>query len=153
MTKNKVADTNKKIICSSLSRATTNETRCNIFSHWLTPCSAMLNEDCEINTLSWARFLSLAQSKLRLCSANHRAGYFSNLACDWLSRVWVYSKQETENEPRSCHPPPVQLALSIYVFIHSSVRLIVKLQVFACFFKKVVWIYFKLGWCIYFGLH
>ena len=43
----------------------------------------------------WARFLSLAQSKLRLCSANHRAGYFSNLACDWLSIVWVYSKQKT----------------------------------------------------------
>ena len=34
-----------------------------------------------------ARFLSLARSKLRLCSANHRAGYFSNLACDWLSIV------------------------------------------------------------------
>ena len=32
-----------------------------------------------------ARFMSLAQSKLRLCSANHRAGYFSNLACGWLS--------------------------------------------------------------------
>ena len=29
-----------------------------------------------------ARFLSLARSKLRLCLANHRAGYFSNLACD-----------------------------------------------------------------------
>ena len=50
---------------------------------------------------TWARFLSLAQSKLRLCSANHRAGYFSNLTCDWLSMVWAYSKQETENGPRS----------------------------------------------------
>ena len=47
-----------------------------------------------------ARFLSLARSKLRLCSANHRAGYFSNLACDWLSIVWAYSEQETENGPR-----------------------------------------------------
>ena len=47
-----------------------------------------------------AHFLSLARSKLRLCSANHRAGYFSNLACDWLSIVWAYSKQETENGPR-----------------------------------------------------
>ena len=46
-----------------------------------------------------ARFLSLARSKLRLCSANHRAGYFSNLACDWLSIVWAYSEQETENGP------------------------------------------------------
>ena len=47
-----------------------------------------------------ARFLSLARNKLRLCSANHRAGYFSNLACDWLSIVWAYSEQETENGPR-----------------------------------------------------
>ena len=47
----------------------------------------------------WARFLSLAQSKCMLCSANHRAGYFSNLACDWLSTVWAYSKQETQNRP------------------------------------------------------
>ena len=45
------------------------------------------------------RFLSLTWSKLRLCSANHRAGYFSNLACDWLSIVWAYSAQETENGP------------------------------------------------------
>ena len=54
---------------------------------------------CWYNTR--ARFLSLAQSKLRLCSANHRAGYFSNLACDWLSIVWAYSEQETENGPRT----------------------------------------------------
>ena len=46
-------------------------------------------------------FLSLARSKLRLCLANHMAGYFSNLACDWLSIVWAYSEQETENGPRS----------------------------------------------------
>ena len=48
-----------------------------------------------------ARFLSLTGSKLRLCSANHRTGYFSNLACDWLSIVWTYSEQETENGPCS----------------------------------------------------
>ena len=40
-----------------------------------------------------ARFLSLARNKLRLCSANHRAGYFSNLACDWLSIAWAYRKR------------------------------------------------------------
>ena len=51
-----------------------------------------------------ARFLSLAQSKLRLCSANHRAGYFSNLDCDWLSIVWAYFEQETENGPWSGFP-------------------------------------------------
>ena len=47
-----------------------------------------------------ARFLSPARSKLRLCSANHRAGYFSYLACDhWWSIVWAYSKQGAENGP------------------------------------------------------
>ena len=34
---------------------------------------------------SWARFLSLAGSKLRLCWANHSPGYWSNLPCDWPS--------------------------------------------------------------------
>ena len=43
----------------------------------------------------------LLLNKLRLCLANHKAGYFSNLACDWLSIVWAYSEQETENGPRS----------------------------------------------------
>ena len=52
--------------------------------------------------ISWIRahFLSLAWSKLRLCSANHRPGYWSNLPCDWPSTAWAYSKQETENGPR-----------------------------------------------------
>ena len=45
----------------------------------------------------WARLLYLAQSRLRLCSANHRPGYLSNLPCDWPSAAWAYSKQETEN--------------------------------------------------------
>ena len=47
-----------------------------------------------------ARFLSLAWSKLRLCSANHRPGYWSNLPCDWPSTVWAYPEQETKNGPR-----------------------------------------------------
>ena len=47
----------------------------------------------------WARFLSLAHSKLRLCSASHRTGYFINLACAWISILWLYSEQETENRP------------------------------------------------------
>ena len=38
-----------------------------------------------VMSLIWARFLSLARSKLRLCSANHRAGYLSKLNCDWLT--------------------------------------------------------------------
>ena len=44
----------------------------------------------------WTCFLSFARStKLRLCSANHRPGYWSNLPCDW-----PYSQQETENRPK-----------------------------------------------------
>ena len=35
--------------------------------------------------------------KLRLFSANHRQGYWSNLPCDWLSTAWAHSKQETIN--------------------------------------------------------
>ena len=46
-----------------------------------------------------ARFLSLARSKPRLCSANHKAGYFSNMPSNWLSIDWDYSEQETENGP------------------------------------------------------
>ena len=38
-------------------------------------------------------------SKFRLCLANHRAGYFNNMACDWLSIVWTYSEEEIENMP------------------------------------------------------
>ena len=30
--------------------------------------------------------------QLRLCSANHRPGYWSNMPCDWLSTAWAYSK-------------------------------------------------------------
>ena len=43
----------------------------------------------------------LFRVSLRLCSVKHRAGYFSNLVCDWLSIVWAYSEQETENGPIS----------------------------------------------------
>ena len=48
-----------------------------------------------------AHFPSLAWSKLKLGSANHRPGYWSNLSCDWPSTAWAYSEQETDNGPRS----------------------------------------------------
>ena len=48
---------------------------------------------------TWARFVSLVRSKLRLCSANHRPGYWSNLRCDWPSTARAYFEQETENGP------------------------------------------------------
>ena len=46
-------------------------------------------------------FLSLTGSKLRLCLANQRTGYLSNLACDYLGIVWACCQQETENGPCS----------------------------------------------------
>ena len=52
--------------------------------------------------LALGRYMSLAQSKLRLCSANHRPGYWSNLPCDWPSTAWAYPEQETENGPCLC---------------------------------------------------
>ena len=65
----------------------------------------LLISDC-ISTWTWrakystACFRSLAQSKLRLCSANHKPGYWCNLPCDWPSTGWAYSEQETENGHR-----------------------------------------------------
>ena len=61
----------------------------------------LIQQWSEQTGLTRARFLSLARSKLRLCSANHRPGYWSNLPCDWPSTAWAYSEQETENGPRS----------------------------------------------------
>ena len=52
-------------------------------------------------------FLSLARGKLRLCSANHRAGCWSNLPCDWLSIVTAYSEQEAENEQDTENGPSI----------------------------------------------
>ena len=75
-----------------------------VFSTLSTTVADLLATQGARATTTWAHFLSLAWSKLRLCSANHRAGYFSNLACDWLSIVWAYSEQETENGPRLHHP-------------------------------------------------
>ena len=71
-----------------------------------------------------AHFLSLAPSKLRLCSANRRAGYFSNLACDWLSIVWAYSEQERENGPRA--PSQYRDDLSRYGDFHYKEKMIVR---------------------------
>ena len=79
----------------------------------LPACQAVMNQNSS-ESMSWpihgsvpiwttshtrTRFPSLAWSKLRLGLANHRAGYFSNLTCDWLSIAWAYSEQETENGP------------------------------------------------------
>ena len=47
----------------------------------------------------WAPFLSLARSKLRFCSANHKPGYWSILPCDLPSTAWAYFEQDIENGP------------------------------------------------------
>ena len=56
-----------------------------------------------------AHFLSIAQSKLRLCSANYRPGYWSNPPCDWPNTAWANSEQETENRLRTA--PLVKLSI------------------------------------------
>ena len=53
----------------------------------------------EIWGVTWTHFLSLSPSELRLCSAYHRPGYWSNLPGGWPSTVCAYSEQETENGP------------------------------------------------------
>ena len=66
-------------------------------SHWF---GAFFVVDMTIKwPVIWVHFLSLARSKLRLCSANHRLGYWCNLLCDWTGTAWAYSEQETENGP------------------------------------------------------
>ena len=79
--------------------------QCNNISHWL---------DTHLN---WARFLFLAPCKLGLCSANHRPGYWSNLPCDWLSTVWAYSEQETENRPWSLPSSAKDTRAKVHSFI------------------------------------
>ena len=77
-----------------------------------------MSEGLKSMGLIWTCFLSLAQSKLRLCSANHRPGYWSNLPCDWLSTAWAYSEQETENGPWSIPNHNKAWSLSIIVAIY-----------------------------------
>ena len=66
-------------------------------SHGWTPHYSIKHFHTQELMITWPHFLSPTQSKLRLYSANHRAGYFHNLACDWLSIVLAYSEQEKEN--------------------------------------------------------
>ena len=106
--------------------------QCDVISHWLCPHHVWslfftlhelyktMSLKIMVICLRWSHFLSLAQSKLRLCSANHRSGYWSNLPCDWPSTAWAYSEQETENGPRwhtiactSAHQDPMRQATSL----------------------------------------
>ena len=48
-----------------------------------------LDKTAEYNEQNWARFLSLAPSKLRLCSANHRTG-----CSDWAQSELTQSKRQ-----------------------------------------------------------
>ena len=80
-----------------------------VWCTWVPPSATIISSTAYIFSTR-ARFLSLAQSKLRLCSANHRPGYWCNLPCDWPSTVWAYSKQETENGCRSLLSNPISLS-------------------------------------------
>ena len=89
--------------------------------------------------LTRARFLSLTGSKLRLCSANHRPGYWSNLPCYWPNTAWAYSEQETENGPRS----PL-LFITPQNFINTSLRHTLNashhtLTIALCWKQDVLW--------------
>ena len=74
------------------------------YHQWRQSWHDYINMSSENNWGLWcqnmARFLSLAGSKLRLCSANHRPVYWSNLPCDWPSTSWAYSEQKAENGTR-----------------------------------------------------
>ena len=67
---------------------------------WYQPIRSHVSNPTDGPTATRVHFLSLTQNKLGLCSANHRPGYWSNLPCDWLSKAWAYSENETENGPR-----------------------------------------------------
>ena len=57
---------------------------------------------CSTVCLYWNQRATWAQAITgQVTSGNHRADYFSNLACDWLSIVWANSEQATENRPRA----------------------------------------------------
>ena len=83
----------------------------NLYQIWYSKVNGMSSTRGAylVQAITWASFLSLAWSKLKLCSANHMAGYFSNLACDWLRIDWTYSEQETENWPwTNTHSSPIR---------------------------------------------
>ena len=78
------------------------ETVGDFLIHHTFPCGNQVyrtNHDALILAVTRVRFLSLAWSKLKLCSGNHRPDYWSDLPCDWLITAWAYPEQETENGP------------------------------------------------------
>ena len=97
------------------------------------PLSNCQNHACWYPGDTWACFPSLARKKLRLCSANHRPGYWSNLPCDWPSTAWAYSEQETENGPWSqgISMHRIDLICMEYCLAHTwRVNLLLKISVY-----------------------
>ena len=90
---------------------------------------------------SRARFLSHARSKLRLCSANHRPGYLSNLPCDWPSTAWAYSEQETENRPRSLCTQIAKALGSMSVRCRSDMKVSDRCLIFVDPRVFAIWVY------------
>ena len=65
-------------------------------------------ESMQLISKIWAHFLSLARSKLKLCSANHWAGYFSNLSVTWPVIGWAQS-EVTPSKRQKMRPSTGQL--------------------------------------------
>ena len=73
--------------------------------------------------LTWARFLSLARSKLRQCSANHRPGYWSEVTCPvigWAQPELTLSKREKTGPDTGCWIPQ---EVPNYEFCHLLISL------------------------------
>ena len=70
---------------------------CLVLSHYQNKCWIIFNWIPNWRSNNKACFLSLAQSKLRLCSTNHRPIFWS----DGPSTSWAYSEYETGNGPSS----------------------------------------------------
>ena len=84
------------------------------------------HSDCWLSHLGPFSVSSSEYAQAVLGQSQGRLLQYSNLACDWLSIVWAYSKQETENGPWSylffppmgCAAMPGQTCQQIWSFSH-----------------------------------
>ena len=101
-----IQDSKANIVWSGtrqMSMTTNDIHRFELFYFQTSPTLLLFSKNYAAFVVSDSRvcFLSLAWSKLRLCSANDKAGYFSNLAYDLQNIVWACSERETEIRPSS----------------------------------------------------
>ena len=81
----------------------------------VTPSPTNIGQDC--SHVIWTSFLSLAPRKLRLCSANHMPGYWSNLPCDWPSTAGAYSEQESKSGPWYSASDPRKWEYTLHMYV------------------------------------